>query len=309
MLVVTQVPSGRRGDWPGSIGFQCLFLVYLAVSCYRGTTKAKWTQGDQLNQPFPDVYFCFGFTEKGLWVPARVRALHKGALIKQPQPGSRDWCLLWGPALLPPPPALIMPIWDKSKWNWPSGPASLASEMCEFWQNSRWADTLCVLWADSPLAQQFENLALTWGTDVRVRSKSYFSSSLACSRGVVTEHLATMGGDTPPRLPLGDTEMGALVNEAGVWWRCFPETDWCHEERSLGSAKSEWRLQAARDETLVNLGSLPHERQTRVFTFQSVWEDERRCIESPDILLAYSNQWERRLFRFLDSYFFKTENI
>lgn len=179
--------------------------------------------------------------------------------------GSGDWYLFWGPAS-PSPPAspLIMPICDKSKWNWSPGPASLASGMCEFWQNSRWADTLCVLWADSPLAQQFENLALTWGTDVKVRSKSYFSSSLACSRRVVTEHLAMMGRDTPPHLPLGDTEMGALVNEAGGWWRCFPEADWCHEERSLGSAKSEWRLHAARYETLVNLVFLPHERQKSI---------------------------------------------
>lgn len=197
------------------------------------------------------------------------------------------------PAHPPSPPwasPLIMPSWDKSKWNWSLGPASLASGMFEFWQNSRWADTLCVLWADSLLAQQFENLPLT--TDVKVRRKSYFSSSLACSCMVVTEHLATMGRDTPPRLPLGDTKIGALVNEAGGWWRCFPEADWCHEERRLGSAKSEWQLHAARYETLMNLGFLPRERQTRVFAFQSVPEDERRCRESPDTLLACSNQWQ-----------------
>lgn len=104
-----------------------------------------------------------------------------------------------------------------------------ASRMCEFRQNSPRVDTHCG-WC---------GLTRHWPSNVRiglspegqmselgVRTVFHFTGLLPWGGDGTLCH---SGGEQPSTPAPGDSEMGALVNEAGGWRPCLLKAGWCHE--------------------------------------------------------------------------------
>lgn len=192
MFMVTQVPSGRMGIWSGSVDSKGHALPTV-TGCLLATWE-QWKSNEQkgsVDPALPSPFSCCcEFTERSPWAPASW-AVPKGAINEPATAASEISVFFYGP-VIPLSPLIMQQSETRSNETGPR--ARLSSLMCEFQQDSLCADILCVVWAYWPLAEQFENLALTWGTDVRLTSKSYFSTSLACSHGVVSEHSAMVEG-------------------------------------------------------------------------------------------------------------------
>ena len=244
--MVTQVPSGRREIWSGSAWPpQSHGLPSIAASL--GTRKVRWTQKDHSPSPSLVLVWAVGL-QRGRQGTGRGK--------EQTKPGC------WRPVCFPKiltsslSPLIMQQSDTRLNETGHQGQPGFQDVWIPAGRSVCWYPR-CVAWAHSSLAQQFETLALTWGTDVRVRSQSYFSTSLACLQRAVTEHSAMVGKNTPPpsRPASGGIQRGGcwFMRPRG-WWDCFFKDQECHKEETLRSARLGIAAQTAKYETLMNLG-------------------------------------------------------